>query len=68
MAADVGKDAATRQFNGMTDCISKIAKHDGISGLYQGFSVSVVGIFVYRALYFGGYDTGKRLVFGDSKA
>lgn len=30
--------------------------------------MSVFGIFVYRAFYFGGYDTGKRLVFGDDKA
>ena len=52
----------------MTDCIMKIAKNDGVSGLYQGFGVSVVGIFVYRAFYFGGYDSAKRWVFGDDKA
>jgi solute carrier family 25 (adenine nucleotide translocator) protein 4/5/6/31 len=28
----------------------------------------VSGIFVYRAFYFGGYDTGKRLIFGDDEA
>ena len=49
----------------MGDCIKKIMKIDGPLGLYQGYGVSVVGIFVYRAFYFGGYDTGKRLVFGD---
>lgn len=36
-------------------------------GLYRGFTVSVVGIFIYRAFYFGGYDTGKRWVFGDEE-
>ncbi|CAF5099316.1 unnamed protein product, partial [Rotaria sp. Silwood1] len=25
-------------------------------GLYRGFAISVAGIFVYRAFYFGGYD------------
>jgi len=35
--------------------------------LYQGFSVSVLGIIVYRAAYFGGYDTGKQVLLGDTK-
>lgn len=37
----------------------KISKSDGIKGLYQGFSVSVQGIIIYRAAYFGVYDTAK---------
>jgi solute carrier family 25 (adenine nucleotide translocator) protein 4/5/6/31 len=51
----------------MGDCIKKIVKIDGVSGLYQGFGVSVTGIFIYRAFYFGGYDSGKRWVFGDEE-
>lgn len=47
--------------------MSKILKSDGPVGLYQGFSISVIGIFVYRAFYFGGYDSGKRWVFGDDE-
>jgi len=47
---------------GLLDCAFKIYKADGISGLYRGFGVSVVGIFVYRAFYFGCYDTGKDLL------
>lgn len=38
---------------------------DGITGLYQGFTVSVVGIFTYRAFYFGGYDAGKSFIWGN---
>lgn len=68
LGTDMGRDASQRQFNGMLDCIRKIAAIDGPQGLYQGFGVSVFGIFVYRAFYFGGYDTGKRLVFGDDKS
>merc|ERR1712227_1085853 len=30
---------------------------DGIAGLYRGFAISCVGIFIYRGLYFGIYDT-----------
>lgn len=47
--------------------MSKIAKADGVLGLYQGFSISVLGIIAYRALYFGGYDSGKKLVWADDK-
>jgi len=41
------------------DCIKKIYKSDGLGGLYQGFAASIAGIIVYRAAFFGGYDTLK---------
>uniref|UniRef100_A0A8C8SVK7 ADP/ATP translocase n=1 Tax=Pelusios castaneus TaxID=367368 RepID=A0A8C8SVK7_9SAUR len=62
LAADIGKGLAERQFKGLGDCIVKIAKSDGLVGLYQGFGVSVQGIIVYRASYFGCYDTIKGLM------
>jgi len=67
LAADVGKGPAERQFIGLTDCLSKIYKSDGLKGLYQGFGVSVLGIIAYRACYFGGYDTLKRVLFVEGK-
>lgn len=59
LAADVGKAGAEREFNGLGDCLVKIFKSDGLRGLYQGFNVSVQGIIIYRAAYFGIYDTAK---------
>ncbi|EAW89869.1 solute carrier family 25 (mitochondrial carrier; adenine nucleotide translocator), member 5, isoform CRA_b [Homo sapiens] len=59
LAADVGKAGAEREFRGLGDCLVKIYKSDGIKGLYQGFNVSVQGIIIYRAAYFGIYDTAK---------
>lgn len=53
LGADIGKGPAEREFHGLIDCCIKIFKKDGIQGLYQGFSVSVLGIFTYRAFYFG---------------
>jgi len=53
LGADIGKGPGERQFNGLIDCCAQIFKKDGIKGLYQGFSVSVLGIFTYRAFYFG---------------
>jgi len=52
-----GGEAATRQYNGLFDVYRQTLKSDGIGGLYRGFVISAVGIFVYRGLYFGMYDT-----------
>ncbi|KAM9661861.1 LOW QUALITY PROTEIN: ADP/ATP translocase 4 [Morphnus guianensis] len=62
LAAGIGKGAAERQFQGLGDCIIKIAKADRLTGLYQGFGVSIKGIIVYRASHFGCYDTIKGLL------
>ncbi|KAI1083777.1 mitochondrial carrier domain-containing protein [Whalleya microplaca] len=48
-----------RQFNGLIDVYRKTLASDGIGGLYRGFMPSVVGIIVYRGLYFGMYDSIK---------
>lgn len=62
LAADVGKAGAGREFNGLGDCLVKIFRSDGLRGLYQGFNVSVQGIIIYRAAYFGIYDTAKSML------
>lgn len=51
-----------RQFNGLLDVYKKTLASDGIAGLYRGFGPSVVGIVVYRGLYFGLYDSLKPVV------
>jgi len=56
LAADVGRAAADREFNGLADCILKIFRGGGLGDLYQGFPVAFTGIVVFRALYMGGYD------------
>lgn len=62
LAADVGKGANQREFTGLGNCIAKIFKTDGIVGLYRGFGVSVQGIIIYRAAYFGFFDTAKGML------
>uniref|UniRef100_H2YG46 ADP/ATP translocase n=3 Tax=Ascidiacea TaxID=7713 RepID=H2YG46_CIOSA len=61
LGADVGSGKA-RQFTGLGNCLVTIAKRDGVRGLYQGFFVSIQGIIVYRAAYFGTYDTVKGML------
>ena len=47
---------------GLFDCIGKCYKADGlVRGLYPGFLSSVQGIIIYRAIYFGAYDTAKEM-------
>merc|ERR1711939_716958 len=56
------KKGGERQFNGLLDVYKKTLATDGIAGLYRGFVPSVVGIVVYRGLYFGMYDSLKPVV------
>ncbi|KAF7320372.1 MIZ zinc finger protein [Mycena kentingensis (nom. inval.)] len=56
------KTGGARQFNGLVDVYRKTLATDGIAGLYRGFVPSVVGIVVYRGLYFGVYDSLKPVV------
>lgn len=60
MGVDVGKAGST-QYNGIFHCMRSIYARSGITGLYSGLAISVPSIFLYRSLYFGVYDSGKRL-------
>ncbi|KAK7861970.1 hypothetical protein R5R35_013534 [Gryllus longicercus] len=62
LGADVGKLGKERQFTGLWDCLVKTVKSDGYFGLYKGFIVSVQGIIIYRAAYFGFFDTAKGML------
>lgn len=62
LAADTGKAAGEREFTGLANCLSKVFKSDGLGGLYRGFGVSVQGIIIYRAAFFGFYDTAKGIL------
>jgi len=64
LANDSKSKDGTRQFNGLIDVYKKTLASDGIGGLYRGFVISAVGIFIYRGLYFGLYDTLKPMMLG----
>lgn len=67
LAVDIGKAGGDRQFNGLGDCLIKVFKSDGPMGLYRGFGISVLGIIAYRGAYFGLFDTGNAILFGEGK-
>jgi len=60
------KEGGERKFNGLIDVYRKTLKSDGIQGLYRGFVISCVGIFIYRGMYFGLYDSLKPILLGDN--
>jgi len=66
LANDAKGKGGERQFNGLVDVYRKTLKSDGIGGLYRGFVISCVGIFVYRGMYFGLYDSLKPILLGDA--
>jgi len=66
LANDAKGKGGERQFNGLIDVYKKTLASDGIGGLYRGFVISCVGIFIYRGLYFGLYDTLKPVLLGEN--
>ena len=62
LANDSKVKGKEREFNGMVDVYVKTIKSDGFVGLYRGFVISCVGIFIYRGMYFGLYDSLKPIL------
>merc|ERR1711988_388411 len=65
LANDAKGKGGERQFNGLIDVYVKTLKTDGIQGLYRGFAIPCVGIFIYRGMYFGLYDSLKPILLGE---
>lgn len=63
MGADVGRSHTERLYRNLTDCLTQTYRTEGVSALYRGFGVSIAGIIVYRAAFFGFYDTAKAVLF-----
>merc|ERR1712149_13832 len=61
----MGGKAGSRQYNGLIDVYKQTLKSDGMGGLYRGFTISCVGIFIYRGMYFGLYDSLKPILLGE---
>ncbi|CAG9328085.1 unnamed protein product [Blepharisma stoltei] len=55
-------DCTIRVYKGMNDCAYKIWKADGIRGFFRGVWLSFPGVFIYRGMYFGLFNTLKNSV------
>lgn len=61
LGVDVGKSGEA-QFKSLSHCFMHIYRKDGVRGLYQGLGMSLFSVFTYRGMYFGFFDTGKKMV------
>jgi solute carrier family 25 (adenine nucleotide translocator) protein 4/5/6/31 len=62
------KKGGARQYSGMVDVYRQTIATDGVTGLYRGFVISCVGIFVYRGFYFGLYDSLKPIILTENSS
>ena len=51
---------------GVFDTIGQIREKNGLLSLYRGLGASLLGVSIYRGLYFGLYETAK--TYGNSSA
>lgn len=65
LAADVGRLRTDREFDGMFNCLRKTFDADGVRGLFRGYVASVHCVFLYRAAYFGLFETLRTELFTD---
>jgi solute carrier family 25 (mitochondrial adenine nucleotide translocator), member 4/5/6/31 len=61
---DIGKEVRDKEFKGIQDVFSKIFKSDGVKGFYKGYGIALFGVGLYRASYFGCFDTFRPILFG----
>lgn len=58
LVADVGVEDE-REFKGLRDSAAAVWNADGIGGFYRGFGLAVLGIAVYRGVFYLVYRAGK---------
>lgn len=64
LAMDIGAlNAGTRRYpRGMRDVLWSVWKTDGTQGMYNGYGIALICVFLYRSLHLGGYDVCKTIL------
>jgi len=62
LSTDCKRGGSSRRYRGLLHCLSETRRAQGVRGLYRGLGLSLAGIIPYRAIYFGGYSSLKRVV------
>ena len=65
LANDTKNTSGSRKYKNLRDVYRVTIREEGYLGLYRGFATAAVSIFIYRALYFGLYDTLTPIWVGD---
>ncbi|CAH0564381.1 unnamed protein product [Brassicogethes aeneus] len=53
-------DKVAREYTGLFNCVGKVYRKEGYKGYFKGWHVEILGIFLYRGLYFGLYEMLKQ--------
>lgn len=51
---------AARQYSGVMDALFKVAREEGMQGLFKGSSTRVIWLIPFTAVYFGVHEASKR--------
>ena len=51
--------ARSFHYSGISNCISSIYREGGITAVYRGFNITVIGAIIFKALHIGGYGVIK---------
>ncbi len=63
LSIDVASKVEARRYDGrIFSCLFSTIKSEGITGLYQGFTMALFGIIVFKGLHLGGYDILKAVL------
>jgi solute carrier family 25 (adenine nucleotide translocator) protein 4/5/6/31 len=66
LATDNMNISGDRKFKGSLDCVIQLYNAEGLRGVYKGMVISIIGVFIFRATYFGAYDTLKGVIKKDT--
>lgn len=57
--------AGSKDYKNTLQCFSEMIKHKGFRGIYRGFWVTLIRDIIGDGAYFGSYQVGPRMVYGD---
>lgn len=62
MTQSMGSPGVAKEYSGIVDCLVKVAKTEGLPGLFKGSAARVIWLVPFTALYFGVHESTKRVL------
>lgn len=62
MTQSMGTPGVAKEYSGIMDCLVKVAKKEGVQGLFKGSAARVIWLIPFTALYFGVHESTKRVL------
>ena len=61
LMTQTGGKGAAGNYQGLLDCLVRVAKEEGVGALYRGLVPRVVNIALGGAIFFGAYEAFKKV-------